>query len=38
MRSAPLTRLNGLPSDELFAIPTTRTASFFAESSRLAKS
>ena len=31
MRSALLTRLGGLPSDELFAIPATRTASVFVE-------
>jgi hypothetical protein len=31
MRSALLTRLDGLPSDELFAIPATRTASVFVE-------
>jgi hypothetical protein len=29
-----LTRLDGLPSDELFAIPATRTASVYVESSR----
>jgi hypothetical protein len=33
MRSALLTRLDGLPSDELFAIPATRTASVYVESS-----
>jgi hypothetical protein len=34
MRSALLTRLDGLPSDELFAIPATRTASVYVESSQ----
>src|SRR5580693_8291516 len=33
MRSALLTRLDGLPSDELFAIPATRTAPVYVESS-----
>jgi hypothetical protein len=33
IRSALLTRLDGLPSDELFAIPATRTASVDVESS-----
>ena len=32
-RSVLLTRLDGLPSDELFAIPATRTASVYVESS-----
>lgn len=30
-RSALLTRLHGLPSDELFTIPATRTASAFVK-------
>jgi hypothetical protein len=34
VRSALLTRLDGLPSDELFAIPATHTASVYVESSR----
>jgi hypothetical protein len=33
VRSALLTRLDGLPSDELFTIPATRTASVYVESS-----
>jgi hypothetical protein len=34
MRNPLLTRLDGLPSDELFAIPATRTASVYVESSQ----
>jgi len=37
VRSALLTSLDGLPSDELFAIPATRTASVYVESSGLEK-
>jgi hypothetical protein len=32
VRSALLTSLSGLPSDELFTIPATRTASVYIES------